>query len=493
MNRIKTNLFFYMLSISFGLQAMEKSGIKDVYGDVLSSASQEYKILYEHCNTLKNMQKGFYALEDPDFKNKNIPSFVTETNLVYLAKIIDNPTLIEQESCPNTIFELFKLADYLQAPEKTLGSLAIPAYNHATTLYNKPLQFSLEHHIKAGYHPTTKMLLERAQRHSMKKLVNIASFHLPFYPNFAVFLHDYPVKKILKLFEHYENSCDLNLSAEALKKELGCTKKIASLEGIEALSKISLAPNVTHITASNQYIESVNIGSLAKAFPALRNLNLSRNQLKKLTRKSLRGLPPEFNLDLSKNKITEIEEACFDFPSALKKVKINLNDNPLACMDNKIFNQSYSERIKTLIKSLSAKSLIAFGSLRIDKENIGILLGGLRVITAKNIPSLHMAIEEILSGIAPNFDAVILDRELIHKSEIVSISTQSRWMDSIARCAGAICILAGILFIYSDIQDNYINNLDQAIARDSYRIKVESDTKPIEFPSNYTYRLFGKS
>jgi Leucine-rich repeat (LRR) protein len=456
-----------LIAIGFGAltaQAMEISGIKDANGQILNPSIPEQRALYHQCKMLKHGLKDANSFDHPDFNTENMPSFVTKKNLAYLAKIINNPKLIEQESCSNIVFELFKLADYLQAPEQILSPLAFHAYNHASS----SKRLLLENNIQAGYQPTTKLLMQRSELDAIKKL---ARFQMPYYPNFSVFMEDYSADKVHKLLECYENSCELNLTPEALKKELGCAKRIANLDGIQALRNTAWARLITHISASNQCIDSISLEQLHTTFPALCDFNLSGNEIKKLTRKNLQGLPAEFNLDLSKNQIAKIEESCIANPSSLKNVKINLKNNPLAHLDNNVFDKSIIERTKAWLKSFRAKGNALAHSFVSHKL---ICVTGMAAIAA-----LPMCIE-ITKGSLPKLMNMARNRDFFTFAEKLIA------LGSVITATG---VLGTASYLEWILQSNY--NLSRLSNNDPYRIKIETSSQsPVEFPSNYTYRLF---
>ncbi len=109
-------LLLAFLFLSIGAQAMVPVSITDVKGTKFELNSAQ-KTALAQCGTLANMLK---CSQGPiDFEGQNAP-FITKANLEDLGAILHDPKQLKAIKDDQKCIDLFKLANYLAAPEAVL-------------------------------------------------------------------------------------------------------------------------------------------------------------------------------------------------------------------------------------------------------------------------------------------------------------------------------------------------------------------------------------
>lgn len=220
------------------------------------------------------------------------PEIAMHQNLRKLFDFMAGDSKLEQLSSPE-ILTLFKLANYLEA-RAALKTLA-------------PAAYAIE-----------KKKAEKEQDQEL--LLTIVSC-LSSYDSIEKLVEIKKENAIKRLFEPATGT--LRLNPDALHA------KITSLNGIQKLTHYCDPSAVIILDASNQAITDFRIADLKKAFPRLKQLNLSGNQIDKITCAQLAEMPKGFRLCLDNNPITNIEIGCFNNFARFKECLLSLKNTKL--------------------------------------------------------------------------------------------------------------------------------------------------------------------
>ncbi len=429
-----------MLAIS-ALSAMQ---ITDVTGKQIT-LTQEQQDAFMRCGIKHAVSN--YAGEH-SYEGLELP-FMTAGNLENLLQLINDTKHLETIN-DDTSIELFKLADYLQAPKEILVQLAKRICEPITKYYNQ-LQEKLKNN------PRLKKLQQAVLDYALLK--ETIELSLPIYPSFASFLKHFPKvgntqepdfinKGLLKLTflaravfgEEYNLDLSFNKTDEILKTK----KSIVSLEGIEKLGEYPWAKKVRLLDLSGHKIESGSVKKLKSTFPSLKFIILKNNEIKQIE-----DLIDE-NIEEIRLEGNPIQKISIRNPEQFNKTRIitdNLKEAPL-------FKQNLKQRIAAWGQSLIAKSKVAIKTSPYALTSLGLCF--------------YVGVFGGASNIAKNTYYYL----------------------------GYGCSILAGLYLWEEVMSAEMQNLR---SNDPYRIQIkskksqENTEKVWEYPSPYTYNLFGKN
>lgn len=313
-------------SFSF-LMGMESAVITDFNGQIVQLDSDQRAAL-DHCETLKHMIQDMKAKEIPF---EGVAPFITYQNFQHLAQLITDKAYLNQIAQDQDCLELFKLADYMNAPKETLSLLADRIYE------------SLRKKIKETVNEDEKANLEL--------LCETVETNLDYYPDFSSLIKNRPDLEKLGI----KNS--IRPSRFSLDfKTLG--KKLRSLEGIEELVGNEWPNHKTVLGIGSHDISKVNFAQIRKAFPAVSHILLKDNQLRHISNINA----SDVTIDLTKNPI---ELITIDNPRSLKNTKIVIDKDARPVVT---FNQSRLDKCAQWLEALRAQGSVAVRRPNMLKE-----------------------------------------------------------------------------------------------------------------------------
>lgn len=493
----------------FMAQAMEPLIIKDINGAQLELTEAQRNALGQ-CKTFKNILAA-YDSQTIDFEG--IPAPVIKEDLEQLAFLIEDPKKISEKLTKvsqNKIIPLFKLADYLHAPKEVGAALAEKVEGLIA-----PRIAELEKLMDESKSLNDAQVAEyadlQAQWQSVQKYLGIS---------------------MSKWLEKTKGrSRRLSPEGHILVDLSGDPKFKNKLRRLNGIEKIERPHSVMELNLDNHNITSVDIASLRKMFPRLYKVSLKNNRIEKIAEtEKIRRL--EVNLKgnpLKSITIKNPERSNYvTFKTDKPDVKIN-------------FVQDKWAKSLTWLKSLNAKSKIACEYFLPPRETFFVpILAGvawgymslchedvLRSMLAEN-PNQEVAVldDVIFSAVSTDLpidityniayllfkicqyrginDLVVHHVPLKDAFEKFQIPHQSGYLHKLSSCgwyAGKAALLyatigagIGAIVTLPGLFTGRFSNLSQRYARrNPYRIRVQSGDAIIQdFPSNYTYNLFGK-
>lgn len=312
--------------------AMEPVVIKDFNGQTVQLTAEQKDAL-SRCGTLKNMIKDMGSQEIPF---EGVMPFITCQNLQHVANIIKNKEYLNQIANVSDCMELFKLADYLQAPDQVLLLLADHIY--------EPLLAQ----IKATEDGQAKADLEYFKENVESKL--------SYYPDFHALVKDQRSIDLEKRDEaRKQNSYVLSFPHISHGKTL--SKKLRSLEGIELLADCPWTKQIDTLCINYHDIEKVDLAQITKVFPALKWLQLGYNQIRSINY-GIRA--NDLSIDLRNNPL---ESICIANPDRLKNVQIQIDKN---CKPAVNFNPAPG-KVSRWLGAFKAQSSIVKNRLYVEK------------------------------------------------------------------------------------------------------------------------------
>ncbi len=244
-------LLLAFLFLSIGAQAMEPVSITDVKGAKFELNSAQ-KTALAQCGTLANMLK--CSREPISFENQDAP-FITKENLDLLTRLVQNPKIIRQISDEKSI-ELFKLADYLQAPEQVFASLAQRAYK-----------------------PVCAQANVNSDDADVQLLKDTIDYHRPYYEDIEEILARKPNCGHFR----FEGET-IDLSARVLQGCLRSSKVLDSLKKFEKLVTYYPQYRIKYLNFSGNQLQAIPHSTIAKMFPALLNIDLRNNRVRDINK-----------------------------------------------------------------------------------------------------------------------------------------------------------------------------------------------------------------
>ena len=273
------------------LNQLDEKASYDEVKDCQKQVSQE---LIESCQalTLNDQRKewNFSACNNPN---------LTAGKITRLLNFIHNNETIKA-LYTFEYADLFELALYIGAPEDKIEILAQKFYEHIDKIDEERL------------HPSVKYFKQYAVK------------YLPYYPDMNAFIEDFKmqIKKDSKLHRNlllkdsscnhphpYALSVNLDISYTHLQ-QLGFTKKIHSLNGIETLKNYLDCRGICKMDCAGQAISDFNCGNLQRIFSRLHVLYLNNTNISHLQKHQFAMIRPCY-VHLDNNPITTIDDDCF--------------------------------------------------------------------------------------------------------------------------------------------------------------------------------------
>ena len=339
----KTIFVSIFLSGMLAVSALSAMQITDVAGEQIT-LSQEQQDAFAQCG-IKNAIASYAG--EHSYEGLDLP-FMTAANLETVLTLIKDAKPLETIKDDAKCIELFRLANYVQAPEKVLADLADRIYK-PVKLHGEQLEKEL------ARNPDSDELKQKIADHN--ELRDTVHLNLSHYPDFHAFLLDCP--QLLQKDLDPETSRShtfanigsgktvLDLNYDLLEKRAGITKKLKSTDGIECLGECVWAQQIDSLRIEGHSIGSFDVAKFKKAFPHLKKISLMHNVIKKVTREINES---DIEIDLRNNPI---ETLCIENPEQLENVSVlahNLDSNMVP------FKQTPISLCSTWIQAFKAKS-----------------------------------------------------------------------------------------------------------------------------------------
>src|ERR1700733_1648879 len=491
-------LMLVFLLVPAGMKAMEKPSFIDCNGkEVTLNRAQQEAFAQFSVGAMPGVV---------DFQNTQ--PFLTVHNILALMRIItDGPMLgLDVDAMTNGVsneeelVELFKVANYVQAPQKVIAALAErivqPMEKRIATLENelnarkpsmwnfwnaeseqvKRLQEELDAH-KALYSAVHSNLACNDVERLVKKRRGVLKQHV--------------LKPNLNIYEEKNgafaktNKPTLDLSYKTLEQELKGTlepaHKIKSLQGLQEI--LALDPNLKDIEVidlSGHELKDFSIEELKQIFPDLKRVNLSNNHINLVDNKNIDASVQE--IDLSNNPIKLL---CIQDPSQFNATKIIVSGNRF---NDSVFKQDKLDKIKAWLKVLGTKGKIAVKSFmdpfRVAEIGIGMGIFAYAERHWKLIKKINEACRKdmIVGSLLQN--KTLEEARNIAEQRLRVIHTYNNRLAVLSRCV----VIGGLLYIWwdhrHDIQQDFQWELQQAIQNNPYAVALENDEAGYEFPSD---------
>lgn len=433
------------------LIGMETVVIKDFTGQTVQLDDEQRNALGA-CETLKAIIGDTGEREIPF---EGVAPFITNQNLQRLARLIRDPDYILEILRVKDGIELFKCADYLKAPTKTLTLLADSIYE---TLCKK-IEDTVDENKKVN----------------LKLLCATVEQYLSYYPDLNSLLKN---KKELRKTITADVGISLNFR-QKLGKHLKSLNKFKSLDGVESLSDQDWTQKVTDLRIEGHELPKVNFAQIKQAFPAVNHVLLKGNELRHISNIDATNAA----IDLRNNPI---ESITINNPRSLKNTMIFVDKNARPVVT---FNQTRFDKCAQWFEALAAQSKVAINSLS---------------ITAWKIVILGSSIVGMASSHLELFNA---KRTLVEEAIDLSVGIKKlfwspTWIVYPAINAALGAALLGGLNVF--LERNQIRkDLAQLAHREGDHVNVcwtepyyHGNTRMVithSCPSKYTYNLFGKN
>jgi hypothetical protein len=497
-------LLLFVSLLSALAQAMETAVIKDVHGQEFT-LNQAQKNALGQCKTLKSMLLDCGNAQQIDFEG--LAALVFKDAVFQLAQCIENPKDIDRIP-DDKIVDLFKLADYLHAPKDMATTLAERVERVINARLAKLHNLENWDAAQEAEYADLKALEQSIQKHlgiSMNKWLE----------------NNFP-KPTPEGFFTLDLSC---------KPETKTRNKVRRLNGIEKIENRNL---VAGLNLDNHDISTIDLAFLDRVFPRLTQLSVKNNRIEKIYEKSpLRAIV----VNLEGNPLNSIT---IENPERSNYLTFK-TDNPGVKVD---FVQSKWAKGLTWFKSLNAKTKATLEYLLPPRDTliVPILAGALWGYMnhchenelrdlLKKIPHQDVA---VLDGTIFNLNEEATDitkwyfiaaflyklckfrgiQALVDHSKVMpldvafakcQIPSQFGYMHTLlsyGTCVTKAALvyaaveagLGGISSLTGLCNVSLTDYLQRIKVRGNpYRIKIQNGDASIkEFPSNYTYNLFGK-
>lgn len=513
------------IALLFGMisQAVEPVKIKDVNG-VEFTLDLIQKNALQRCKTFEPFlveTEHVEGMEEGpiDFEKVQRP-FITQTNIQQLADIIANPEKIKKITEHKCILELFQLADYAMAPKKivrALGQDAKSVIAERSTELNALASLNDEQAIELYNLRVAQQARENGKFDVNELLRKLHKKNLP-------------LNTVLDYDSMTDETC-IDLSYEKSKKV--SLSQLQSLNGTQKLvfrneKGHAKDDKVKSLKLDNHNVEKIDLANLKKHFPQLQKLSLKNNLIKQVSE-----LQPirKLEVDLTCNPLESITiknpERCnyLQFKTDKADVKVDFAQNKFSKMHTWL--KSFWAKSKNITSCYFPTTQIAIicaglcvgGSLiggwlakqndawKADDALDGIVLanGQKVLLSGENLVNnfKEQALSELVNKYGGQACVTTLRKVTPSKSEVpIEFFTQSSVKLGL-KVYGALQFLGSGLIISVDtlisrcaehttMPDYY---LKENMRKNPYRIQVNMGKEQLikEFPSNYTYKLFGKN
>lgn len=422
-------------------------------------------------------------MESLDFSHC-IDESVSAKNIGLLIQLLENPASFNLQN--SDIIEVFKVADYLQAPQYILGKLALKCHEIVT----KAIQQEEKNKEKSAF---LNMLADSDQLKELKRLEFLSSQCLPYYMNFTTFLNDcrtHDFTQLLQINSPQAGMITLNLSHENIEKEFKREKKIASLEGIEKLAECPWASRVTHFVCSGHLIKNYSLAQLKKTFPNLIEIDLGGNSIAHADLKQLNQASSLLKkLDLSYNEIKDLDDEHIGNPLQFANTLIDMKHNGLISVNNHRFIKlSIMQKIFTWMKAFGAQSKVFSQTHYLDLLIVGVPVALIRLTLLLDtlVDNDENKIRErswqqaLLEG--------RIDPELFNR--VICLFPQKKLFYGIPKeVLIPLCVSFGLLKLLEFALGANQLRFAPLVAANPYSVRIETDNQAEQYPSTYTYRL----
>lgn len=487
------------------LLAMEPAIIKDVKGQVLELTQAQRNALGQ-CKTLKQML-GDCGSQTIDFEGTHAPVF--KDDVEQLAMLMEDPNQVSTKLAQvpqHKIISLFKLADYLHAP-KEVGFALAEKVEHLII----PRIAALEE------------LLDKGQSLNDVRAIEYADLQAQWQP-LQKYLSISMSKLLKKPIQRTSLLSGLDIVDLSCAEDTKGSQKLKRLNGIEKLAKPC---DIGMLYLNNHNIASVDIASLHKIFPNLYLVSLKNNRIEKIIEKEpIRKKGIKINL-----KRNPLKSITMEHPEQYDKVLLTI-DNPEVKIH---FVQNKRDKVLTWFESLAAKSktvfkylvpskltLVGYASVgalskcikNVTEDNFRALLthnpnqqvlvigDGIRILSDDEVGEVSLLFSMLGEKLQERIGFMSL-KEAVEKFQISmpeSKSTFIRWIFEPGKAAlKALLICASVeagAHLLGSISGMYGYRISDKLAHkvywNPYRIRIKAGNSNHDFPSNYTYNLFGK-
>gem|GEM_PF-4847160 len=229
----------------------------------------------------------------------------------------------------------------------------------------------------------------------------------------------------------------LNLNFSVLNDE--CAKKITSTKMINKVPEIMpRAWQTSCLRLAGHKITELNIDKLMQVFPYLNNVYVPSNNIKLL---------------------------CIDNPSRFKGLVINAKNNPIT-LTNVMFTENMMQKVLTWLKAFAAQSKVVMVAKDLDAEKWCSILMMETPVCTFSLLGWNVLQKGASGNTVRNFFSYDMPMILI--------------------------MLPLDLYVIDRLV-NLKRDLTQAVQDNPYAVRVETDSGNKEFPSLYSYKLFGKN
>ena len=303
-------------------------------------------------------------------KDHDIYSFQDCTNLqlvshkiIYLLNFIHDSSTIS--ALPNDeLADFFELSLYMGAPEHKIGILAQHFYEYIKTLGNdlrgRVLYFKKCAVKYLTYYPTMGDFIEDfntryAQNFYKFRWQRLFNYRDTTSTNFIYYLggidHDYAHER------------ELDLSYYNLH-QMGFTKQIHSLDGLENLAKYLDCATITGINLDNHKISNFFIDKFQKIFPKIQLISLANNKIEILHKDQFKNLSTIRWINLNVNPIRVVNADFLSLTSDIKnRTSLFIQQINSDQLKDIYLNISWKHKLIKLARYYSpdATELISFG------------------------------------------------------------------------------------------------------------------------------------
>jgi len=453
-------LILAFLLAPVGMKAMEKPSFIDCNGKevTLNRAQQE---AFEQCEIVREF-KELNPKAEITFEGAKSQVLKTE-NILALLDLLSSQSLgVKEFTVSNMLamhemekaIELFQLANCLGVPKEQMMLIADAIYGHV-----KSMKLMCEQEYNEG--PAKK-----------EKLAELTLLQATVEPYLSYCVDGSERVRRIKNDPMTKDALKILVKDNSLLYLGRDTEPMLILNGIEDIvSTIPEAKSIKMLNLFGNQLSTIDITSLRKAFPDLEEISIRKNKFDAITS----GVADQ-KLKILLAEGNNINSICLDNPSQFNKLKIRARNNPVT-LDNVIFKQTTLRKMLTWLKAFGAQGKIAF--FYISKPTFLLLWGSCLIGTLLGIPD-RFEVEGLQKGL----------------KQFLMASLKQYVQDAKNKRYGVVFALGVVPYLLERLGSylsGYVTHcLNEAAQDNPYAVRVETDSGVKEFPSPYTYKLFGK-
>lgn len=418
--------------------AMETAIITDFNGQTVQLNDAQRTAL-RGCETLKHMIEDTGIQEVPF---EGVAPFITNQNFQHLAQLIKDKRYLNQVQQNQDCIELFKFADYMNAPTETLAILADRIYE----LLCKKIKDTVNEQEKAD----------------LEYFCEAVESNLSYYPDFSSLIKNR--RDLEKLGTNPVRPSRFLLDFNKLGK------KLRSLEGIEELVGHEWPKHKRLLGIGGHKIDRIDASQIKKAFPNLRLLFLQGNDLRHIANIHASNI----QIDLRNNPI---ESITVDNPRSLKNTKIFIDKDARPVVT---FNQSRFDKCAAWLEALRAQGSVAINRPGMLKYSL--VIGGAACAATHLCNFIGWAIRQKKGDNVLLYDKGDLKAIICGAALITAIACGLKVLSERNQIRQELAQLA-----YDDGDHVSINFTEPYHHGDTRTVQTHS------CPSKYAYNLFGKN